>query len=63
MNYIKVFRDSKDLSVSVVNSYTEYHLIHVFFDNFCQGGKYNADIASHWVELRREGNFTDQNNL
>ena len=34
--------------------------MHIFLDNFHLGGKYSAQIASHQVELRREGNFTDQ---
>ena len=32
-------------------------------DNFHQGGKYSAQIASHQVELRREGKFTDKKSL
>ena len=32
-------------------------------DNFHQGGKYTAQIASHNAELRREGKFTDQKSL
>ena len=34
--------------------------MHIFLDNFHQGGKYCFRIASHQAELRREGNFTDQ---
>ena len=34
--------------------------MHTFLDNFHQGGKYSAQIASHQAELRREGKFTDQ---
>ena len=37
--------------------------MHIFLDNFHQGGKYSAQIASHQVEFRREGNFTDQKYL
>ena len=37
--------------------------MHVFLENFHQGGKYSAQIASHQAELRREGNFTDQKYL
>ena len=29
-------------------------------DNFHQGGKYSAQIARHYAELRREETFTDQ---
>ena len=34
-----------------------------FLDNFNQGGKYTAQIASHQEELRREEIFTDQKSL
>ena len=34
--------------------------MHTFMDNFHQGGKYSAQIASHQVELRREKKFTDK---
>ena len=37
--------------------------MHTFLDNFHQGGKYSAQIASHQAELMREGNFTDQKYL
>ena len=37
--------------------------MHTFKDNFCQGGKYSVQIASHQAELRREENFTDQKSL
>ena len=37
--------------------------MHTFLDNFHQGGKYSAQIASHQVELRREETFTDQKSL
>ena len=60
MNYIKIFQNTQTLSVSVGNSYSEYQLMHIFLDNFHQGRKYTAQIASHQAELRREGNFTDQ---
>ena len=35
----------------------------ILLDNFHQGGKYSAQIASHQEELRREVKFTDQNSL
>ena len=35
----------------------------IFQDNFHQGGKYSAKIASHQSELRRQGNFTDRKKL
>ena len=34
-----------------------------FLDNFNQGGKYSAQIASHQAELRREEKFNDQKSL
>ena len=37
--------------------------MHIFLDNFYQGGKYTAQIASHLAELRREEIFTDQKSL
>ena len=37
--------------------------MHIFLDNFHQGGKYSAQIASHQAELRREEKFTDQKYL
>ena len=63
MNYIKRFHNSQDLLVSVGNSYTKYHLMHIFLDNFRQGGKYTAKIESHQAELIREGKITDQKYL
>ena len=60
INYIKRFQNAHDLSVSVGNSYSEVQLMHTFLDNFHQGGKYSAQIASHQEELRREEKFTDQ---
>ena len=35
--------------------------MHTFLDNFQQGGKSSAQIASHQAELRREEQFTDKN--
>ena len=32
--------------------------MHTFLDNFHQGGKYSAQIASHQAELRMEEKFT-----
>ena len=60
MNYIKRFQNTHALSVSVGNSYSEDQLMHTFLDNFHQGEKYSAQIASHQSELRREEKFTDQ---
>ena len=60
---MKRFQNSHALSVSVGNSYSEDQLMHTFLDNFHQGGKYSAQIASHQAELRREEKFTDQKSL
>ena len=51
------------LSASAGNSYSEDQRMHTFLDNFHQGGKYSAPIASHQAELRREEKFTDQKSL
>ena len=37
--------------------------MHIFLENFHQGGKYSAQIANHQAELRMEGKFTDQKSL
>ena len=37
--------------------------MHTFLDNFHQGRKYYAQIASHQAELGREEKFTDQKSL
>ena len=37
--------------------------MHTFLDNFHQGGKYSAQIASHQAELTREEKFTDKKYL
>ena len=37
--------------------------MHIFLDKFHHGGKYNAQISSHQVELIRELKFTDQKYL
>ena len=61
INYIKIFQNAHALSVLVGNSYSEDQLMHTFMDNFEQGGKYSARIASHQEKLRREEKFTDKN--
>ena len=63
MNYIRIFQNAEALSVSLGNYYLEDQIMHTFMDNFHQGGKYSAQIASHQAELRREEIFTDQNPL
>ena len=60
INSIKRFQNAHDLSVSVGNRYSENQLMHTFLDNFHQGRKYSAQIASHQAELRREEKLTDQ---
>ena len=44
-------------------TYSEGKLIHILLDNFHQSGKYTAQIASHQVDLKRKGKFTDQKYL
>ena len=63
MNCIKNFQNEQAFSVSVGKSYTEYHLMHIFLDNFHQGGKYTAQIAIQQTDLIREETFTDQKYL
>ena len=52
MNYIKRFKNAHALSVSVGNTYSEDQLMHIFLDNFHQGGKYSDQISIHQEELR-----------
>ena len=47
MNYIKRLQNTKALYVSLENNYYEDQFIHILFENFHQGGKYTAQIASH----------------
>ena len=47
INYIKRFQNAHALSVSVGNSHSKDQLMHPVLDNFHQGGKYSAQIASH----------------
>ena len=56
-------KNEEALSVSIWNYYSEYKTMHTFLDNFHQGGKYSAQIASHQAELRREEKFTDQKSI
>ena len=58
INYIKIFSNAQDSSVSEENNYSENKLMPTFMDNFRQGGKYSAQ-----AELRREEIFTDQKSL
>ena len=62
-NYIKIFQNAQAFSVSVGKNYSEDQLMHIFLENFHQGGKYSAQIANHQGEFRTEGNFTDQKYL
>ena len=55
MNYIKIFQNEQALSVFVGNTYSENQVMHIFLDNFHQGGKYSAQIA------RREENLQIKN--
>ena len=47
ISYIKIFHNAPAPSVSGGNSNSKYQLMHIFLDNFHQGGKYIAQIASH----------------
>ena len=38
MKYIKIFQNALALSVSVANTHSEDQLMHIFLDNFHQGG-------------------------
>ena len=60
INYIKRFHNAHALSVSLGKSYYEDQLMHTFLNNFQQGEKYSAQIASHHTELRKEEKLTNQ---
>ena len=59
MNHIKRFQNAQ----AIGKNYSEDQLMHILLDNFRQGGKYSAQIASHQAELSRERKFTDQKSL
>ena len=63
INYIKIFKNLKALKIPVGKNYTENQLVHTLLHNFCQGGKYSAQIVSHQSELIREEIFVDQISL
>ena len=63
MNYIRIFQNAQDYSVSVGINYCGNKLMHMFLDKFHQGGEYSDRIATQQTKLRREGNFTDQKYL
>ena len=63
MNYIKIFKNTQALSVSVGNNYSEDQLIYTFLNNFHQGVKYSSRISSHQAELRREKQSINQKYL
>ena len=42
INYIKRIQNAHALPVSAGNSYSEDQLMHIFLDNFHQGGKYSS---------------------
>ena len=58
MNYIDIFQNAQALLVSAGNSYYEDQQMHIFLDNFHQGGKYTSQIASYQAELRTEEKLT-----
>ena len=47
MNYIKTFQNLQALSFSAGKNYSEDQLMQIFLDNFHQGVKYTAQIASY----------------
>ena len=57
MNYINRFQNLWALSISVRNIYYEYQLMHIFLDNFRQGGKYTAKIESYQGYLKQRKNL------
>ena len=61
MNYIKIFQNAHNLSISVENYHSEYQLMHTFMDKFHQGEKHSAQIASYQTELRIEENILIKN--
>ena len=54
INYIKIFRNAKSLTISVVNDYSKDQLMHTFLENFQKSINYSDQIEIHQVELRRE---------
>ena len=63
INYIKIFQNAKTLEISVVNSYSEDHLMYTLLENLQKGGKPSAQISSHQEELTRQEKNVDKNNL
>ena len=49
-----MFKNAKDLEISVGNSYSKYQLMYTVLENFQKGGKCSAQIASHQAESRGE---------
>ena len=47
INFIRILKNTQTLSVSVGKNYSEDQLMHMFLDNFHQGGKFPSRIASH----------------
>ena len=47
MNCIKRFQNTQDVSLSVVNSYSDDQFMHVFLDKYFQGVKYTTQIKIH----------------
>ena len=44
MNLIKIFQNAQDLSVSVLNNYSHYQLIHTFLDKFIKVENFCSNI-------------------
>ena len=60
INNIKIFQDARASEISVVNIYTEDQRMRNFLENFKQGGKYTARIASREAGFTREEKISDQ---
>ena len=60
INCIKILYNAQAFSVLVRKNYSENQIMHIFLYNFCQGGKYSAQIYSHQAELKRKRKFTDK---
>ena len=63
MNYINRLQSAQAFSISVGNGYFENQLMHIFLNNFYQGGKYTSEIAIHQAEIKRQEIFTNQKYL
>ena len=49
MKYVKIFQNTQAFSVSAGNNNSENQLVHIFLDNFQNGGKFTVQIVIHQV--------------